>query len=136
MDKFDTMDMKFREFLLIILDDLSELDRCRLNFVLGKHIPRRLRELNNIENTIHIFEYLIDTGKIVSCLSEGLSACGKLDWSEKLKGKLSVCSLGNLIFVVGFRIRTKIFCTRESSTSTTINKNYNNSIIIRFCLSF
>jgi hypothetical protein len=136
MDKFDTMDMKFREFLLIILDDLSELDRCRLNFVLGKHIPRRLRELNNIENTIHIFEYLIDTGKIVSCLSEGLSACGKLDWSEKLKGKLSVCSLGNLIFVVGFRIRTKIFCTGESSTSTTINKNYNNSIIIRFCLSF
>jgi hypothetical protein len=132
MHKVDTMDMKLREFLLIILDDLSEIDRCRLNFVLGKHIPRRLRELNNIENTIHVFEYLIDNGKIVSCLSEGLSACGRLDWSEKLKGsKFLFCGLGNLIFVLCFRIRTKIFCTGESSTSTNINKNYNNSINIR-----
>lgn len=80
--------MKLREFLLIILDDLSDLDRCRLHFVLGKHVPRRIRELSKIENTIDVFEYLIDTGKIFTCLTEALSACGRLDWSEKLKSKL------------------------------------------------
>ena len=88
MDGFDKMDMKFRQFLLTILDDLSDLDRCRLHFILGKHVPRRLRESNTIENTIQIFEHLIDNGKIFSCLVDALSACGRSDWSEKLKGKL------------------------------------------------
>lgn len=55
MHTYDRMDMKLRQFLLIILDDLSDIDRCRLNFVLGKHIPRRLRELNSTERYWKIF---------------------------------------------------------------------------------
>ncbi|CAF3313769.1 unnamed protein product [Rotaria socialis] len=85
MYETDNMDMKFRQFLLAILDDLSDLDRCRLHFVLGKQIPRRLRESYNIENTIQIFEHLIDTGNVFPYLVDALSACGRLDWSEKLK---------------------------------------------------
>lgn len=86
MHEHDKMDMKLREFLLILLDDLSDIDRCRLHFVLGNEVPRRLRQLNNIENTIQIFEHLIDTGKIFTSLIDALSACGKSDWSKKLKG--------------------------------------------------
>jgi hypothetical protein len=82
------MDMKLREFLLTILDDLSDLDRCRLHFVLGNDVPKRLREMCKIENTIQIFEHLIETGKIFSCLIDALAACGKLTWSKKLEGKL------------------------------------------------
>jgi hypothetical protein len=85
------MDMNLRKFLLVILDDLSDLDRCRLHFVLGKHIPRRLRELSSIKHTIRVFEYLIDMGKIFNCLTDALSACGKIDWSQKLIRKLLVC---------------------------------------------
>jgi hypothetical protein len=83
----DEMDMKLREFLLIMLDDLSDLDRCRLHFALGNEVPRRLRQLCNIENTIQIFEHLIDTGKIFTSLINALSASGKLNWSKKLEGK-------------------------------------------------
>ncbi|CAF3394646.1 unnamed protein product [Rotaria sp. Silwood1] len=79
MYQFDKMDMKFRQFLLLKLDDLSDIDKCRLQFVLGKHIPRRLRESNSVENMIRIFEHLIDTGQIVTCLVEALSACGRSD---------------------------------------------------------
>jgi len=95
MYEYDKLDMKLREFLLIILDDLSDLDRCRLHFVLGNEVPRRLRQLNNIENTIQIFEHLIDKGKIFSSLIDALSACGKLNLSEKLKGILLL-----LIYIV------------------------------------
>ncbi|CAF2399041.1 unnamed protein product [Rotaria sp. Silwood2] len=87
------MDMKFRQFLLLLLDDLSDVDRCRLQFVLGKHIPRRLRESNSIENTLQIFEHLIDNGQIFTCLIEALSACGRIDLSEKLKNFETTCSM-------------------------------------------
>ncbi|CAF1087351.1 unnamed protein product [Rotaria sordida] len=93
MCECNKMDMKFRHFLLLILDDLSDIDRCRLHFVLGKQIPRRLRQSNSIENTIQIFEYLIDTGKIFTCLVEALSACGRSDWSKILKDFETTSSL-------------------------------------------
>lgn len=88
-DDDDKTDMKLREFLLSLLDDMSDLDRCRLHFVLGNEVPRRIRQFSNIEDTINLFEYLIDSGKIFSCLIDALSACGKLDWSKKLKGTFS-----------------------------------------------
>jgi hypothetical protein len=83
----DKADMKLRGFLLSLLDDMSDLDRRRLHFVLGNEVPRRIRQHNNIEGTIQVFEHLIDNGKIFNCLIDALSACGKSDWSEKLKGK-------------------------------------------------
>jgi hypothetical protein len=85
----DKADMKLREFLLSLLDDMSDFDRCRLHFVLGNEVPRRLRQFSNMENTIQVFEHLIDSGKIFNCLIDALSACGKPDWSKKLKGMFS-----------------------------------------------
>ncbi len=82
------MDIELRKFLLVLLDDLSDTDRCRLHFVLGNDIPRRLRELSNIKSTIQVFEHLIDTGKIFTSLIDALSTLGKSDWSKRLKGKL------------------------------------------------
>jgi len=82
------MDIELRKFLLVLLDDLSDTDRCRLHFVLGNDIPRRLRELSNIKSTIQVFEHLIDTGKIFTSLIDALSTLGKPDWSKRLKGKL------------------------------------------------
>jgi len=88
MYEYEKMDIELRKFLLSLLDDLSDLDRCRLHFVLGNDVPRRLRELSNIKGTIKIFEHLIDTGKIFTSLIDALSALGKSDWSKRLKGKL------------------------------------------------
>lgn len=82
----EDFDMKLREFLLKLLDDLSDHDRIRLHFVLGNEIPRRFRASSEMEHTLQIFEYLILNEKIFSSFSLALSACGRSDWSKKLKG--------------------------------------------------
>ena len=88
MREGDKMDMQIREFLLLLLDDLTDLDRRRLHFALGNEVPKRLTEFSNIENTLQVFQHLIQTEKVFSSLVNALNACGRFDWAEKLKGKI------------------------------------------------
>ena len=92
----ENFDMKLREFLLKLLDDLSDKDRARLHFVLGSEVPRRLRESNEIESTLRIFDYLILNEKIFNSFPVALSACGRADWSKKLKGNFILFEQGSI----------------------------------------
>ena len=56
------MENRFRKVLLDILHDLSDVDRKKLAFLLGKDVERRLRDNATVEGMLDIFQQLFDRG--------------------------------------------------------------------------
>ena len=96
----DKSDLKLRELLLSLSDALTDDDRRRLHFAIGDEVPRRIRQYSDVDGTLKVFEHLIDNGKIFNCLGDALAACGKLEWSEKFKGKFRNNCNNDIMFAV------------------------------------
>ncbi|CAF1316463.1 unnamed protein product [Adineta ricciae] len=57
-------ELHFRGLLLKLQDSLTDTDRCRLHFLFGNVIPRRLRDDPSIGGTLNLLESLFDRGLI------------------------------------------------------------------------
>lgn len=81
------VNVRLRHLLVQVLDDLTDLDRSTMHFLLGEDVPRRLREHHRPKHTLRLFDYLIDSEKVFELLPDALERCGKVHWARQLKGK-------------------------------------------------
>lgn len=89
----DETEIRFRKVLIDILHDLSDVDRKKLAFLLGKDIERRLRDNATVEGTLDIFQQLFDKGKIsgenFSYLIDAFHGIKCYEVANRLKSMLS-----------------------------------------------
>lgn len=95
-----------RSLLIKLQDSLSDSDRCRLHFLFGNVIPRKLRDDPSINGTLHVIESLFDRGLIddqdFSYLIQAFREIHRPDIAKRLKGLFfyqfrltSICVLSN-----------------------------------------
>ena len=89
------MDHQFdlRALLVKVQDCLSDSDRCRLHFLFGDIIPRKLRDDPSISGTLNLLESLFDQDKIndqdLSLLVEAFREISCYDAVKRLEGRPS-----------------------------------------------
>ena len=84
--------LSLRFTLLKIVDHLNDNDRAKLHFILGDHLPRRLRDDLSHGGTLFLMESLLDQGRIndnnLNLLINALKAIRRDDMISLLAGRI------------------------------------------------